>query len=255
MIFNAPNLNAQDEEQPFFDVAYMKTTPGHYNDYVAMETGPYKKLHKKRQEAGQILGWFFYRVVSPRGTDAHHNFVTVTAYASPGNLEAPWSEVEKLVSTAGFTSEDQKHYERTNEYRDLRRGEVYQGVVNLDVPEGRQPRYWRVNYMKTSPMGMGDWIDLETKNFMPVHKAAIKNNKMDGWGVYALHFPWGEKMKYNATTVDIFSSMEQMYQSTREEWESVHGTGTGRYIMEDILKSRSLVISELWELVDMVPFQ
>ena len=72
---------------PFVTVDYMKVAPGQEDAYLQLEQKTWKPIHEARIKAGNALAWYLYRVDSPTGTAADHNYVTVAVYANFEALE------------------------------------------------------------------------------------------------------------------------------------------------------------------------
>jgi hypothetical protein len=55
---------------PVVNVSYIKTKPGHFDDYIKYVGTTYKQLMESEQKAGYVLSWAVYRAQAHSAQDA-----------------------------------------------------------------------------------------------------------------------------------------------------------------------------------------
>lgn len=239
---------AQDNQQPWYILEYVKAKPG--MDYLACEK-VWKTIHKERVRLGKITSWGLYAVQFPSGTATEYDYVIITEVKDWNGIESSgtgWDDLMKIV-----TPEMQPIIDKTEEYRDIVRREVWQtgDVVYKDGVTG-YAKYQVCNYMDVPDDGWADYWDMETKFVKPVHQLSINAGKRLGWGLYTLSLPWGADQPYQAATVDFYDKWSDMNNDTDDEWAKAHPGIDGAYVNRRINGSRTLVRAEIRVLVDSV---
>lgn len=243
--------NTQENTNLFGLVDLMKVEQGNDQQYLEMESKLWKPIHEKRMKDGQIMGWLLYRVWF-KGANDDYNYVTVTLFDNPANLEDPFEGVELAAIHPGM--EVSEFMEKTNSCRKLVQSRLIQRV-NYTYPDNGQAaapfRYLVVNYMKPTPGSA--FLEFENENAKPIHEELVKSGEWAGWSVWANIFPRGTSEPHQFVTVDYYSDFSKIgtvdYMGAfkkahpEEDWDNY---------ATNVEKSREMVLSELWEVVDMV---
>ena len=215
----------QDNSTPVSRVDYMKVTPGMVDDYLKLET-IWKKIHQANIKAGKYEYWKVMEVISPSGADAPYDYITRQAFKSIEQLgdsyELPFvpEDLDKILS-----KEEMDFAMRANEFRTMVKTEFWAmdsqlreesddgvpGKVNVfnffDIPQGKT----YANFQEMQEL----WI--------PVHKAKIKDNSMEGWVSLQMIMPTGAEQQYRAATVDIYKNMKEFLMTDFEPYFSKLG--------------------------------
>jgi hypothetical protein len=190
----------------YYFVDYMKSTPGHAGDYVRLETGVWKDIHKARiKKGGSETAWWFCEVRMPSGAATEYDYVTVTAVSGWGGIDSLYNSWGGVFS--GLTKEQLKQVDSTEMFRTLVRTEIYSDVdAVFKNPPGTvpPPKYWFVNYMDVPSGKWDDYVKMEKEIARPMHMEQCLNGHRAGWGLYSLEFPSGAEMKYEAVTIDFY---------------------------------------------------
>ena len=67
--------------QPYYEMNFMKATPGKENEYVRQEKEIYKPIHQEFINNGNRTGWGFSQLVVPVAEASKYNYVTSNAFA------------------------------------------------------------------------------------------------------------------------------------------------------------------------------
>lgn len=236
---------------PFVTVDYMKVAPGQDDAYLQVEQKVWKPIHEARVKAGNALGWYLYRVASPSGTSADHNYVTVAVYKSFEALENPYPNelISKIVPAQSLP----EFTKRTNAARELVRSETWEGFASMpEAPLEKPAPFLMVEYMKV-PSGGGAAYDEVEKLWKKIHEVRIKEGMMANWGAYARVFPGGSDYPYNFATASGYSHFKDL--NGLDFPALVQKANLGMSVNEvgdKTAKARDLVRGELWVLVDYV---
>lgn len=242
---------AQGEpDQVFAQVTYMKVQQGQADEYVSVERELWKPIHEELANDGKILGWGLYAVRFPGGTGHDYNYVTVTFYDSMADVED--LEYATYAERAHPDKDVNVVLERTFEARKAVRGELWTRLdeVTPEASPSEPPPFIRLDYMKVSPGGAEDYVNLEQNVWKPVHQARLDAGTIAGWELWQMILPGGTSQPHNYATVTGFQSMADMPGYPEGVWDEVHPDQSTDEILQQTLEARDLVQTELWELVD-----
>jgi L-rhamnose mutarotase len=243
--------HAQNAPTVFAIVDFMKVKPENEAKYLDVEKNTWKPLHQERLKQGKIIGWILYRVLYT-GTDDPYNYVTMTLFDYPANLEDPWAGIDPEKVLAG--KDIDKLMEETGKSRDLVKSNL---IVRLDevVPEGGpgQIKYIQVDFMKVKPGNENAYVEMEETIWKPVHEAFIKAGTRAGWSLWNQVFPSGSAMDYQFVTANYFNDFSKIGAADYgAAFEKAHAGKNIDELNKKTSDTRDLVRSELWQTVDVV---
>jgi hypothetical protein len=243
--------NAQEEPTIFAIIDYMKVKPGNVDKYVDIEKTIWKPIHQELINQGKIVGWHLYEV-RYTGTDDDYNYVTVTLIDNPASLENPYVGIDYGKILPG--KDIAKAYEETLKNRDLVKSNLIIRQAYAYPDGGPVPfKYLEVDYMKVKPGEEDNYLDVEKNIWLPVHKEFIKAGTRVGWSLWSQQFPGGSKMDHQFATVNYFSDFSKIGMANYvDAFSKAHQGKDVNELFEKTGKSRELVRSELWELLDSV---
>ncbi|MEQ8703620.1 MAG: hypothetical protein RIC19_06860 [Phaeodactylibacter sp.] len=247
-LFSSQNLHAQEDEQGYAFIEYMKVKPGMMDEYLECEA-VWKLIHQYRIKAGLIEGWELEQVMLPRGTGTEYDFLTVTHYKSWDDMgqEATWYD----AALKTLPADKRKIAENAEIYRDIVKTEIWAaGDMAFEENGTSRPRFIVDNYMKIPAGGWEDWIEMETGLVKPVHKKNIAAGNRAGWVMAFLVLPRGDGLPYQASTMDFYHSWEDMNNDEGAAWETVYPEMSEAYAGRRIESTRTLVRTEVRMLVD-----
>jgi hypothetical protein len=242
--------NAQENDPPLFAlVECMKVKPENEGRYLDVEKNICKPLHLERAKQGNIVGWFLYKVRFT-GTNDTYNYVTVTLFSNPSNLEDPWKNIDPAKILPGKDLD--AAMKETGESRDL----VSSSVINRQASVYREGgpgdfKYLQLDYMKVEQGKEGEYWDVETNIWKPIHNEFIKAGSRVGWSLWGRNFPSGAGLDYQYVTVNYMADWSKI--GTANYTDAFNKAHPGKNYDEMGAKtnaSRVLVKSELWEVVD-----
>jgi len=238
--------------QSFATVEEMNVAPGQDSTYLELEKA-WKPLHEARVKAGLAQGWYLYRVASPSGSSADHNYVTVAIYKTFEAMENPYPEalMAKVIPAKDMDGFNKK----TLAAREFVRGETWQTLGSLpDGATSKPAPFLRVEYMKVPAGGDAAYTAAE-KEWRKIHEVRIKEGTLANWGVYGRVLPGGTDYPYNYATVSGYSHFKDMNGLDFAGLVQKAGLGDADALGDRTGKARDLVRAEDWVLVDYVQAQ
>jgi hypothetical protein len=236
---------------PFVTVDYMKVAPGQDDAYLQLEQKTWKPVHEARVKAGNALGWYLYRVESPSGTSADHNYVTVAVYKNFEGLENPYPNelISKIVPAQSLP----EFAKKTLAARELVRSETWEGFASVpESPLDKPAHFLMVEYMKVPENGGAAYDEVE-KLWKKIHEVRIKEGTLASWGAYARVFPRGSDYPYNFATANGYNHFKDLngFDFAALVQKAALGMSVNE-VADKTAKARDLLRGELWVLVDYV---
>jgi len=120
-----PTGSIDTKSAKYIEVDYMKASPGKDADYLKVEQEMWKPLHQERIKQGLVRSWSLYGLQFPSGTAEKYDYVTVNAFDQFSQLENPYANFGKTLTTVhpGVKADDL--FDRTEKTRNLVRSEVW----------------------------------------------------------------------------------------------------------------------------------
>lgn len=243
--------NAQNAPTQFAIVDFMKVKPENEVKYLDVEKNVWRPLHMERLNKGTITGWVLYKVLYT-GTSDPYNYVTVTFFDNPANLEDPWKGIDavKLLPGRDLT----KDMEETGKSRDLVKSNLIYRQDQVVPKDGAEAiKYIQIDYMKVKPGNEQAYVDTEENIWKAIHQEFINAGTRVGWSLWGEVFPAGSAMDYQYLTANYFSDFSKI--GAADYNAAFTKAFAGKNIDEMTKKtndSRDLVRSELWQELDEV---
>ena len=244
----ATPASAQDR---YVTVDYMKVAPGGDDGYLQLEQKTWKPVHEARVKAGNAAGWYLYQVLSPSGSGADHNYVTVALYNSFEAMENPFPTALLTQVHPGVNMTD--FFTKTNAVRDLVRSETWRWVDQTPaVPLAKPARFLTVESMRVPAGGDDAYLAVE-KLWRKIHEVRIKEGTLSNWGLLTRVFPGGSDYPYGYATINGYSRFKDVVGLDLAGLTTRATLGMSVDELGDkTVKSRDLARGELWLLVDYV---
>ena len=244
----------QNEPQAFVLVDCLKIpfeNEAKYLDFIKSTVVP---IQKERIKQGTIVAWFLYKVRFT-GAGDNYNYAVVSLFDNPANIESPMKglDVGKV-----FPGKDlNKVLTEANSLRTIVSSTLLQRQSFVYPPSGPGNfKYLQIDYMKVPQGKEGEYYDIETTVWKPVHNEFIKAGSRVGWSFWGRVFPAGTGMDFQYITVNYFADWSKIGAA---DYNSAFAKAHPGKDMNELGKrtdaSRSLVKSELWEVVERVAAQ
>lgn len=244
------NLSAQNDEQTYVVVEYMKVKPGMMDKYRECEKA-WKMIHQARKEAGYIIGWDLERVMYPSGTNAEYDFMVTTHYKNWNAIDAEnWGTMSAFFES--LPKEQAEIADQAEEYRDIVKREIWTAIDMVFAPGATNPKYRVENFMSIPEGGWEKWAEMETQFAKPFIEKSVEMGNRAGWLIGSVVAPRGNGFPYQVSSMDFYNSWEDMNKDDGKAWLAVYGNMDDEAIGERINSTRSIVRSEVRVLVDSV---
>ena len=209
LFFYSP-ISAQNNEQVYYQVDYMKVKPSDHRDYRAMEA-VWKKLHQANVNAGMYTSWTL-EFVRGSGTNSEYNYLTRIRFEDEKQLAAHMSSNVMMENMETVLSEeDLKIVQNTNKLRDYVKSEIWSLSDILTSDRMQNAKYSFFNFFDfPEDMGRSDFNEVQAL-WKPVHQARVDDNKMAGWVNLSLTQPYGSANAYHTATVDVYENLENYF--------------------------------------------
>ena len=222
------------------------------SDYLKMEKA-YKKLRIAKKAEGTMDNWSLMYVMSPSGSSNEYDYIARNGLKGEAQL-AHYYEGNYMPKNwmSLLTPEEVSLVNRTDEIRTIVKTEIWSTVDQSMSDDWSKAKILVYNYF-TSPEGksIADHVKAEKTIWKPIHEARIKDNKMEGWVLAQLEFPFGASMPYNTATIDIYNDMGQMLAPWFEDYfKKVHPGKDADKLVQETTAVTTLTKGELRWVVD-----
>ena len=250
-LMTAAPLCAQNIPSLFVVVDFMNVEPGKHASYLEVEQEIWKPMHQERINEGIIVGWYLY-AVEFSGEMNDYNYVAITLYDNARQLENPWrSDIPEKVHPGRKVEE---LMQKTYESRTRIKSELFYSIATApEIPLERPAPYMQVNFMKVEPQMASEYEQLESEIWQPIHNESIRSGRTTGWGLWSSLFPRGSGRPYQYITLNSFSEYSYIFELDFSiPFNSIHPDKDFAETQARTWEVRSIVRTELWDLIDYV---
>jgi hypothetical protein len=235
--------------QLFARLTLLKATPGKEKEFENFVQGTIKPLQDLRRQSGEMAFWIFFKVHFTGQADAY-NYVGVGYYPTWAHTEQ-----EPLSELLSQSNPNADIIAFTTKQRELRTVVGESVFYQLEAVEPNPPvpsKYVRVDYMKVKPEKETEYLDIERKDWMPLHQRMMSEGQSSGWGLWQVVFPYGTGSPYNFATSSRYTTYDQVLQVDYDAmFKKVSPSKNVNDVFNRTTQSRELVKSELWEVLAM----
>ncbi len=250
-LITATTLSAQNIPSLFVVVDFMNVEPAKHASYLQVEQEIWKPMHQERINEGIIVGWYLY-AVEFSGELNDYNYVAITLYDNAQQLENPWrSDIPEKVHPGKRVEE---LMQKTYESRTRIKSELFYSIATApEIPLERPAPYMQVNFMKVQPQMASEYEQLESEIWQPIHNESIRSGRTMGWGLWSALFPRGWGRDYQYITLNSFSEYSYIFDLDFSiPFNNIHPDKDFAETQARTWEVRSIVRTELWDLIDYV---
>lgn len=243
-----PYYSGGQQPTTFVLVECMKVKPENENLYLSVEKDIWKPIHQERVNQGKILGWVLYRV-HYTGSNDEYNYATGTIFSGLSSLENPYEgiDIEQMVPDMEWASS------KTLKSREL----VKRNLIRLSsfaYPENSMRpapyKYIEVNFMKRNT---GNYVQAAREIYQPIHQEFVNSGSRAGWSLFNAVYPRGAESDFHFVAVNYYSDFSQLGSANMvEAFKKAHPNKDRQKELGGVYETRTMVKSELWEVVDQV---
>ena len=245
-------------QQPttFYRISYYKVVPGKEEVLHSMTKNVDAQVQQARIKAGAILGWYMYKLLSPAGTSADYDYMTVTIVKRYKHIFEPIysfdSALNKTFSKKGAQFLKDYH-SRLNESRKLVKEEIYAGIALADSSskDGFQSKYIISDFMQPKPEKFGEYMKAEVDTFRIIHRERIKmGGDISQWACFSLMLPYDTKTGYSILTFNFYNDLDAITTSKYlEALKTTFPTVDLSRLFQSVASMRDNPRADLWQLV------
>ena len=172
------------------------------------------RAQQARINADVISGWYFYKLLSPKGTSTDYDYMTVTIIKRYKHIFEPTYSFDSALKKTSSKKDTQfltSYYRRLNESRKLIKEEIYAGVALADSSsrDGFQSKYIISDFMQPKPDKIGDYLKAEVDTFRIIHRERIKlGGDISQWACLSLMLPYDMKTGYSFLTFNFYNDLD-----------------------------------------------
>lgn len=250
-LISAATVFPQVDTSLFVVVDFIKVESTNHSTYLELEQEIWEPMHQERINRGIIAGWFLY-AVEFSGSGDEYNYVIITLYDDADKLENPWEADIPGKVHPGLKIEE--ILERTYKTRDIVKSHLCYSIASAPrIPLERPAAYLQVNYMQVDPAKRSEYEQLEKEIWFPIHSESIRSGRTAGWSLWFMLFPRGYGLSYQYMTLNAFSEYSYAFELDFSiPFSSIHPDKDFADTQEKTRQSRTIVRSELWDLIDFV---
>ena len=243
-------LPAQEGPRGYHAVACVKVKPGASAEFQKFAAGDLHKLQQSFADSGRIAAWFLLKYAMPQGSSAPCDYVTISLYAGAPLAQPGADAMGAALEKAGVAMSGQQFIDKRSSLVDLVNYEMWQNQAAVGTLQ--KGDYVVLNHMKVQ--NLDDWIAYEKKVWRPVAESLVKDGIQRGWTLNVQLMPGGSDVKYQASTADVYPSMEAIFKGFDlvDLFKKVHPDLDVNQTMERFQKLRTIGSAELLSAEDVV---
>ncbi len=240
----------QDQPGGLHTVVCLKLQAGkalEFREFTAYDT---RRVMQAGADAGDFSAWYLLRSVFPVGAEARCDYLSVVIHKGTPPDPLVTERLEAAIKKSGIAMTALEYLAKRSSLTTLVSSELWRTAIQIAAPE--KGDYLYINSMKVH--NMNDWMDMERRVWKPMAESWVKEGIMRSWMVSRPVLPAGTDMKYQAVTLDVYSSWESALKSrsVSDTFKKIHPTRNQETTFEAINKSRDLALRELLYVQDKV---
>jgi hypothetical protein len=248
ILCSSADLRSQSYQGMYMHIDYLHVPADRESSFKDMVRSSFKPIQNARKQNGSIHSWYLYKVSYPGVPNSTHNYVAITL----SNSLSAFEDMEDQLSGQLSTRERERMLQNYRRHLSPTHSELWR-IQNSVIGEGNEKpsRYMVMNYMN---VGLGfeyEYQMMEDEVARPLHEQRMENGAMVGWELNSLIVPGGTNYGHNFSTIDYFERLEDMeFGFTDELIRQTHPDTNINEFFQNIYRTRDLVRSEVWELVE-----
>lgn len=124
-------------------------------------------------------------------------------------------------------------------------------LANAQQPGRTATRFVLLDYMKVAPGKDAEYVRLEQQVFKALHQQRVKNKEMVAWALYQVPYTADTPREYDYVTANVFDNITAAEGSGfMQTFQRLHPGREGTNLIAQTLAARTMVRSELWQLLD-----
>jgi len=246
----APSNSASAQMSPaaFARVAYHRVAPGSEAEFERFMRETWRPIFQTQRQAGRVANWILYRV-HLTGANDEYNYASVSYHDTWAKTEAAasWSAV---VRESNPTSANVM-IDRTRELGPIVRQALYGRVDSVAGPTPQPFKYAVLDFMKVKDGMADEYLKVEREDWKPLHQVLTNDGNRVGWVLWDYMVPGGTGSPHDFVTTMLFNDYASIKAANdAEAYKRAHPNGDLAASVARTRKSRDVVRTEIWEVVD-----
>lgn len=241
---------AQSQEGYYMHIDYVyveKDNIPTFEDHISKTLKP---VQESRISDEIIAEWYIYKVAYPGTQEPTYNYVVVSLSEDLQDFDDARDQIFQRISEIS-------NNQMTNDFKNMLlpfRSELWRinnSVLTSDT--SKASKYFIMDYMNVAGGMEYAYQMMEDEVALPIHQYRMEIDQMNGWELFDLIVPGGTEYGYNFATGNYFSDLRDFeFGFTEEIIRQSHADTDINEINETFARTRDLVRSEVWELIDYV---
>jgi hypothetical protein len=234
----------------YMHIDYIKVQHDQISNFKQNVKSTFVPIQKARIQSGKITNWYLYKVTYPGAQNSYYNYVMITVSDDISSFEDISGQVNGIVSS-------RERQRLLDNYKGLlisNHSELWKTRNSVKRSDDLDSsRYMVMNYMSVVLGLEYEYQMFEDEIARPIHEQRMEREMMNGWVINELILPGGTEYGYNFSTIDYFDKLEHIeFGFTDELIRQTHPDTNINEFFENIYRTRDLVRSEVWELIEAV---
>jgi L-rhamnose mutarotase len=238
----------QMSQAAFARVTYHQVPPGSEAEFERFMKAAWRPIFQAQLQAGRASNWILYRV-HLTGLNDEYNYASVTYHETWAKTEASasWSAVVRDSNPVSA----KVMIDRTRDLGPVVRQALY-GRVDFVTRSSPQPfRYAVLDFMKVKEGMIDEYLKVEREDWKPLHQVLTKEGNRVGWALWDYMVPGGTGSPHDFVTTMLFNDYQSIKAANdAEAYKRAHPNGDLAASVARTRKSRDVVRTEIWEVVD-----
>jgi hypothetical protein len=207
-------------------------------------------IQKTSIESDNIQAWYLYRVAYPGTHNTFYNYVMISISDNISSFENLRNHIRQNYSADDSEGMNEDYYNLLlPNHSELWR--INNSVLSSE--DAKPSKYFGMDYMKVASGMEYAYQMMEDEVARPLHETRMELGSMKGWELFTLITPGGTEYGYNFATGNYYNYLQNVEFGFTEEVIRQNNPDTNiNEFFENIERTRDLVRSEIWELVDYV---
>jgi hypothetical protein len=244
----SPQASPLMSQAAFARVTYHRVAPGSEAEFERFMSAAWRPIFQRQWQAGRVSNWILYRVHMTGATDAY-NYASVTYHDTWARTEsaASWSAIVRDDNPAGATVT----IERTLELGPVVQQALYSRVDFVTRSSPQPFRYAVLDFMKVREGMLDEYLKVEREDWKPLHEVLTREGNRVGWALWDYVVPGGTGSTHDFVTTMMFGDYASIKAANdAEAYQRAHPTGDLAASVARTRRSRDVVRTEIWEVVE-----
>ena len=238
----------QMSQAAFARVTYHRVAPGSEAEFERFMREAWRPIFQAQRQAGRAANWILYRV-HLTGSNDQYNYASVSYHDT-------WAKTEAVASWSAVVRESNPvtakvMITRTRELGPIVRQALFGRVDFVSRPTPQPFKYAVLDFMKVKDGMLDEYLKVEREDWKPLHQVLTKDGNRVGWVLWDYMVPGGTGSPYDFVTTMLFNDYASIKAANdADAYKRAHPNGDLAASVARTRKSRDVVRTEIWEVVD-----